>query len=329
MSYKQLTAADRGVIEGLLQAKYTQEAIAKVLRVHPATVGREIKGRMTPNGYFAKIAQLNYESQRKKCRKKKKLSSSKLQKYLCQKLEVGWSPEEIAGRTKQEGRFDLYVCKETIYEFIYGDTWAKEEALYQYLRYGRKKRKKQTGRGVHKQKIPNRVSIHERPAIVSQRIEYGHGEGDSVIYPNKYAINTVNELITGLVRFTKLERKTAELTAQAMKSRVEELGLISLTLDNGSEHVMHQEVGIPTYFADPYCSCQRGANENANGLLRGYLPKRTNIARLTQSELDDIAEELNNRPRKRLGYRTPNEAYQLVLKSKKGEMSKVAVAIRM
>ena len=135
--------------------------------------------------------------------------------------------------------------------------------------------------------------------------------------------------MTGLVRFTKLERKTADFTAKAMKQRAGELGLVSLTLDHGSEHTKHEEIGISTFFADPYCSCQRGANENANGLLRGYLPGRTDISTLTQGELDDIAEEINHRPQKRLGYKTPNEVYQLVLQSKKGKLSKVAVAIGM
>ena len=134
---------------------------------------------------------------------------SKRQKYVTDKLQLGWSPEQISGRLKLKGRDDLYVCPETIYQFLYEDDWAKEEGFYQYLRLGRKKRKKQTGRSVHRCKIPNRVSIHDRPAIVDKRKEFGHWEGDSVIYPDKYAINTLNELYSGIVRFTKLKRKTA------------------------------------------------------------------------------------------------------------------------
>ena len=184
---------------------------------------------------------------------------------------------------------------------------------------------------MHKSKIPNRVSIHERPEIVNQRVEWGHFEGDSVIYAYKQAINTLNELTTGLVRFTKLERKTAYLTAQAMTQRLDEIGGKTVTVDNGTEFTLHeaitQNTGIRVYFADPYCSSQRGANENVNMLLRGYLPKRHSIKNLSQTELDDIAEELNNRPRKRLGYKTPNEIYQSIVQSKKG--SSVALGIRM
>lgn len=318
MTYKQLTAADRGAIEVLLQENYTQEEIAGKLGVSPSTVSREINMRGTPSGYYSRIAQEHYERLRQRCRRKKKLDDSQRQKHVAEKLEAGWSPEQIAGRLKLEGS-PLYICKETIYQFLYTDKWAKEdEKLYQYLRYGRKKRKKQTGRSVHRSKIPNKVSIHDRPEIINQRIEYGHCESDSVIYPYKMAINSVNELTCGIVRFTKLDRKTAQLTREAMIKRSFELNIKSITVDNGTEHMEHEEVtkqaGIPVFFADPYSSWQRGANENANMLLRGYLPKRTNITSLTQEELDDIADELNNRPRKRLGYKTPNEVYYQMLK---------------
>jgi len=312
MKYHQLTAADRGAIEVLLHKHYTQKEIAKILGIHSSTVSREIKKRSTPNGYFAKTAQLHYERERKKCVKQHKLNNSKIQKYVVSRLEEGWSPEQIAGRLK---RFNpcLYVCKETIYQWLYTDEWAyKEEKLYQYLRYGRKKRRKKGKRKVHRTTIPNRISIHARPKIVGERKEFGHAEGDSVIYPKKYIINTINDLATGLAVFTKLPNKTAKLTALAMSRRAKELGLKTITLDNGSEFTFHEQIGIPTYFADPYNSGQRGANENLNGLLRRYLPRGYDISNLTQEELDDIAEELNNRPRKRLNYLTPKEAYKIL-----------------
>lgn len=332
MKYKHLTAAQRGAIEGLLQTDCTLKKIAGIIGVSLAAVSREIAKRKTPSGYFADIAQLDYERRRRKCRIRKKMNFSKRQKYICQKLQLGWSPEQISGRLKLKGRDDLYVCPETIYQWLYQDSWAKEEGFYQYLRLGRKKRKKQTGRSVHRSKIPNRVSIHERPTVVDERIELGHWEGDSVIYPYKYAINTLNELLAGRVRFTKLKRKTAKLAAKAMSRRLRQEGFAkTLTLDNGCEHTDHQKVsqetGINIFFADPYSSWQRGANENTNMLLRGYLPRRCNITDLTQEELDDIAEELNNRPRKRLGFRTPNEIYYQYLLKEKGE--KVALDFRM
>lgn len=329
MKYKQLTAAQRGVIEGLLHTHCTLKEIAKILGVSSSTVSREIKKRKTPKGYLADIAQLDYKRRRRKCRQKRKMDYSPRQKYVCKKLQQGWSPEQISGRLKLEEKDDLYVCPESIYQWLYENDWAKEENLYQYLRLGRKKRKKQTGRSVHRCKIPNRVSIDDRPEIVDQRTELGHWEGDSVVYPDKYAINTLNDLYAGLVRFTKLKRKTAELTAQAIVKRLKKTGGKTLTLDNGMEFTDHEKVtratGVSVFFADPYASWQRGSNENTNMLLRGYLPKRCDISDLSQEELDDIAEELNNRPRKRLGFRTPNEVYYEI--SQKGD--KIALGSRM
>jgi IS30 family transposase len=329
MKNKHLTAAQRGAIEVLLQRNCTLKETARILGVSSSTVSREIKKRETPKGYLADIAQLDYERRRKKSRQKKKMDDSPRQKYVCAKLQLGWSPEQISGRMKYEGRDDLYVCPESIYQWLYGDEWAKGEGLYQYLRLGRKKRKKQTGRGVHRFKIPNRVSIHDRPRVVDQRTNFGHWEGDSVIYPNKYVINTLNELCSGLVKFTKLRRKTAELTTKVIIERFKKIRAKTLTLDNGSEFAYHEQIAklaeISVFFADPYASWQRGSNENSNMLLRGYLPKRSDISDLDQEELEDIAEELNDRPRKRLDFRTPNEVYYEILQ--KGE--KVALGSRM
>ncbi len=308
--------------------------MASKLGVSLSTVSREINKRKTPNGYFAHIAQLNYQERRLGSRQKKKMDFSLRQSYVCEKLQLGWSPEQISGRLRLEKNDELYVCPETIYQWLYQNSWAHdEEKMFQYLRLGRKKRKKHTGRSVHCSKIPNRTSIHLRPAIVDQREELGHWEGDSVIYPNKMAINTLNELYAGIVRFTKLDRKTAKLTAVAVTKRLNGEIAKTLTLDNGSENTDHEEITQNTkvriYFADPYCSCQRGSNENNNGLLRGYLPKRCDIRNLTQEELDDIAEELNNRPRKRLGFKTPNEIYYQYLQNLLKKGTKVALDFRM
>ncbi len=329
MNYKQLTAADRGAIEVLLQQKYTTPQIAKAIGYHKSTVSRELKRYSTPNGYFAWSAQLRHDKCRRKCKPKRKLQSSKLQKYIVARLQLGWSPEQIAGRLKYKCGYTV-ICHETIYSWLYQDEWAyTQEGLYQYLRYGRDKRKPHNGRSVHRSKIPNRVSIHQRPEVVSYQVEYGHWETDSVVYPYKLAINTLNELTSGRVKFTKLQAKTAQLTAQAVSDQLKNEIVLSVTMDNSSEFTDHQQIiistGTQTYFADPYSSWQRGANENCNMLLRGYLPKRHDISNLTQQELDEIAEELNNRPRKRLGFLTPNEVYKLQLQ--KG--ANVAVSARM
>lgn len=329
--YRHLTAADRGAIEILLCEKYSVCQIAKKLGRSVSTICREINQRSTPNGYRASSAHLNYQTKRNRSKLQKRLNHSKRQKYVVEKLMLGWSPEQISGRMRLIETDWLYVCPESIYQWLYTDPWAcGEEKLYQYLRHGRKRRRRQKGRSVNRSKIPNRTGIEKRPAVAKRRSELGHFEGDSVIYPHKMAINTINELKTGLVAFTKLERKTARLTAKAMSNKLNSFSRVkTLTLDNGSEFSNHQEIssntGVEVYFADPYSSWQRGANENCNMLLRGYLPKKHNIQDLTQEELDEIADELNNRPRKRLGYKTPNEIYYNLTK----ENLTVALHLRM
>lgn len=316
--YKQITVADRKAIEVLLNEKYTISSIARKLGVDKSTICREINKRSTPTGYYADIAQINYDIKRSKCKKKTKLADSKTQAYVIEKLKCGWSPDTIRGRIKlciDPETIDLVLCcNETIYNWIYTNPYCIREKLHQYLKQGKKRRTKHSGRKTKKELIPNRVSIHQRPDIVNTRSEFGHWEGDSVVYPNKKAINTVNELYTGIVVFTKLDQKTSELTAEAISNALSSYKALTLTLDNGCEFVKHeqitQNIGIDIYFCDPYSSFQRGSNENTNGLLRRYLPKRANIDDLTQEELDDIALELNSRPRKRLKYLSPIEFYK-------------------
>ena len=310
--HKHLTAADRSKIEILLHQQYTLTDISRALGFHKSTISREYNKRKTPNGYFAEYAQIDYEDKREACGKHKILSDYKVRDQVVYLLKQGWSPETISGRlTYEYGR--SVISHESIYQYIYEDEYAVSENLRMYLKHGKRRRTSWKGRRSSKSRIPNRVSIHKRPVIVKERSELGHWEGDSVIYPYKQAINTVNELKSGLVAFTKLERKTAELTAQAMIEKLSSYEVKTITVDNGSEFTRHEKVtkvvDAPVYFCDPYSSWQRGANENVNGLLRRYLPKRKSIMGVTQEELDEIAEDLNHRPRKRLGYKTPHEVY--------------------
>ena len=312
---KELTAAERSKIEILLREDYTITDISRLLEVHKSVISREVKNRSTTNGYFAWIAQINYEEHKAKRKRDSILGYSKYRNFVIDRLIAGWSPEQISGWLKKE-KSVLQISYEAIYQFIYESKYGKENKLYQYLRRGKRRRTKKNGRLTKKSKIPNRVSIHERPIEVETRKEFGHWEGDSVIYANKKAINTLVERKTGLIVLKKLKQKTARLTSKAMiKNLKKYLGSKTLTLDNGPEFTEHErvakETNIVVYFADPYSSWQRGSNENGNMLLRGYLPKKANIDKLTKGELQDIEDELNNRPRKRLGYQTPIETYQL------------------
>lgn len=334
---KHLTAADRGSIETLLQEKYTHKQIAMRISRSPSTISREIKkGLDGSNIYHAWIAQVVYESNRKRCKQITKLdhpANWRLRQHIVNCLQKGWDPSMISGRLKAEG-FKLIVCAETIYDWIYNSVWAISEKLYQYLRQGKKHRTKHRGRSSQRSKIPNRVSIHDRPIVVAKKARVGDWEGDSVIYTHKHAINTVNERMSSLVAFTKLPRKTAELTARAVICKLTGLVAYTITFDNGSEFTEHEQItkklGTKVYFADPYSSWQRGANENLNRQLRAYLPKRSDIRNLTQKELDNIAWELNNKPRRRLNWHTPQEVYDwcLLNTNKQLDLSEVAFGSR-
>ncbi|MCE7936464.1 IS30 family transposase [Candidatus Saccharibacteria bacterium CPR2] len=313
---KHLTAAQRGNIETLLQEKYTNKEIARRLGKDPSTISREIKKGMDGSGtYRAWVAQVAYETNRKRCKQIPKLdhpANWHLRSHIVACLQKGWDPSMICGRLKAEG-FKLVVCAETVYDWIYHSAYAIAEKLYQYLRQGKKRRTKHTGRSSQRSKIPNRVSIHERPTVVDEKSRVGDWEGDSVTYTHKHAINTVNERLSSLVAFTKLTQKTAVQTAQAVIAKLRPLVAHTITFDNGSEFTLHGQMtevlGVSVYFADPYSSWQRGANENSNRQLRAYLPKRSDIRNLTQKELDNIAWELNNKPRRRLNWHTPQEVY--------------------
>lgn len=319
---KHLTAAQRGNIETLLQEKYTNKDIAKKLGKDPSTIGREITKGLDGSGiYQAWVAQVVYEANRKRCKQIPKLdhpANHQLRSRIVACLQKGWDPSMIAGRLAGEG-FSLAVCAETIYEWIYNSAYAIAEKLYQYLRQGKKRRTKHKGRSAQASKIPNRVSIHDRPVVVEAKTRVGDWEGDSVIYAHKHVINTVNERVSSLVAFTKLTQKTALLTAGAVIAKLSQYIAHTITFDNGSEFTSHELIttalGVKVYFADPYSSWQRGANENTNRQLRAYLPRRSDIRNLSQKELDNIARELNNKPRRRLGWHTPAEAYNWLVQN--------------
>ena len=333
---KHLTAADRGKIEVLLQEQYTNKQIAIKLGRSPSSIGREIKKGLDGSGsYRAFVAQCAYEANRRRCKQIPKLShpaNHRLRSWIVACLQKGWDPSMISGRMKAEGF--VTVCAETIYSWIYAGSYAIAEKLYQYLRQGKKRRTKHTGRSSHKSRIPNRVSIHDRLVIVNKKCRVGDWKGDSVIYTHKHAINTVNERVSSLVAFTKLTRKTAEQTASAVVCKLRQYIAHTITFDNGSEFTKHEQItealGTKVYFADPYSSWQRGANENTNRQLRAYLPKRTDIRNLTQEELDSIAWELNNKPRRRLQWHTPQEVYDWLVQNpgKPLDLRKVAFGSR-
>ena len=318
-TFRQLTDSDRAKLEVLIKEGYLQKEVAKKLGVNKSTISRELSRHSTPHGYFGKMAQARHEHKRQQCKPKEKMSDPQICEYVLERIYRGWSPETIGGKLKREIQLGLkpktfYLNHESIYQFVYESEYGKKEKLYQYLRRGQKRRKKQHGRQAQQETIKNRVFIDERPKDIDLRRTIGHWEGDTIIYSNKKAVNSLVERKTKFVALTKLERKTAELTKQAVIGKLQNHYRETLTVDNGTENAKHEEIAkelnMKVYFCHPYHSWEKGTNENTNGLVRRYLPKRTNIDNLTQTELDAIADELNDRPRKSLNYQTPREVLE-------------------
>ncbi len=279
---------------------------------------------------------------------KKPLKNKKIYRYVLEHLRESWSPEQIAGRLNNVDHPDdpsWHICMETIYAFIYKKKTdqtkqgikqqsilnkklvGKEKSvitvtdhdrpLYEYLRRKQVRRRKKNGRKSQRIRIPDRVSIHKRPKIVARRKQFGHWEGDSIVGKNHISgLHTEYERVSSLTRFERLDRITAEQMIVAAKKIFAPLPIHarrSSTFDNGSEHTNHSvlktDLQMETYFADPYSSWQRGGNENCNLWIRYYFPKRTDFSTITDEELKDVEEELNNRPRKRLKFKTPQEVF--------------------
>lgn len=319
---------ERDKIAVLLAQEVTISEIARKLKRSKSTISEEVKrNRRWDKGkqswvYEAIFAQEGTDKRMVKRRKRPALKNKWLYQYIIDHLRQGWSPEQIEGRLKMEHGEDYHktVGHEAIYQYIYHQE-NKEDGLWEYLPRKQKKRKKQNGRSVHHSHIPDRVSIHLRSKVVDQRIEIGHFEGDTVEGLRRVGdgIHTEVERVSRTTFAVKVKEISSEEGIKAQKEIFNELPVSlrkSTTLDNGRENHLHQELkelGMETYFADPYSSWQRGTNEYHNGLIRRYLPKGTDFSTLTQEELDDILWEINNRPRKCLGYKTPLEVFNRYL----------------
>lgn len=318
-TFTHLSEVDRVRIEVLVDEGKSYTAIAKQLGVNRSTVSREIRQRRTPTGYHSWTAQLDYQKKRHVCRPAQKLVDTPLGDYVIQRIKVGWSPQQIAGRLaleiKQGKRLAKdWVSHETIYQFVYQSEYGKKELLYQYLRRGKKRRTRKFGRKSQHDKIPNRVFIDERPRIVATRVTIGHWEADIMHYPRKLGITTLVERKARFTLLTKMSRRMATETVRALTTSLAGHYCKTLTVDNGRENTQHEylqkRLGIRIFFCHPYHSWEKGTVENTNGLIRGYLPRQTALEEITQQELDDIADELNNRPRKTLAYQTPKEVLE-------------------
>jgi IS30 family transposase len=317
--YRKLVQEDRILIAQWRNQGLSLRQIAKWLGRNVSTVSREI----TRNSFEGKVYEPPHAQYKANCKRnraweaKQPLKNSWLYSYVLDKLRCGWSPEQISGRLRLEYTNcpEKEIGVETIYRFIYKSR-NKNLRLWEYLRRKQARRRKKEGRKSQRIRIPDRVSIHLRPKVVDTRIEAGHWEGDTL--EGRYhlsGLHTEYERFLSLIKMVKIRRINALETTKAqfrIFRGLPEWLKRSTTLDNGKENVKHillrKVLGMNTYFADPYSAWQRGGNENANLWIRYYFPKGTDFGKIPEEDLKDVEWELNNRPRKRLGFKTPMEA---------------------
>ncbi len=303
MNYTHLTQQERYQIYALKKAGHTQIEIANVLERNASTISRELSRNSGGRGYRPK--QAHCSSIDRRAMNARTVDEATWQ-FAQEMIMMQWSPEQISGHAD--------ISPETVYQRVYANKQAGG-LLWKNLRC-QKKHKKRYGKIDRRGMIPNRLSIEDRPAIVETRSRIGDWEADTVIGKNhRQAIVSIVERKSGFTLIRKVERKTALAVSQAM------IGLLkphqkkvhTITSDNGREFAGHEEIasGLKAdfYFAHPYSSWERGTNENTNGLIRQYFPKNRDFTTITQQEINTAMERLNNRPRKRLGYQTPNQVF--------------------
>jgi IS30 family transposase len=304
--YKHLSREERYQIYSLLKANQTITEISRLLGRHRSSISRELTRGRGQRGYRAEQACTKASERAENSRNARRVDP-KVWADVAFYLGVQWSPEQIAGK--------VAVSHESVYLHIYADK-AAGGVLHKELRSQKPRRKRHLCGRDRRGQIPNRRPINERPSHIEDRKQVGHWEGDTVIgAAHKQAIVTLVERKSGFAVLAKVSNKTADLVGRAIEVKLKPFGsrAKTLTVDNGKEFADHQSIdqtlGIKTFFADPYCSWQRGSNENFNGLLRQYIPKKRRMETVTEEELTMIQNRLNHRPRKRLGFKTPHEVF--------------------
>lgn len=312
MAYRHLTREERYQIYAYRKADFSMNDIAAELGRSPSTISRELRRNRGRRGYRPRKAHQLARRRACHCRCRGRISVAQWC-GIGTLLNQEWSPKQIARRARLEGT--LRISHEWIYRFVAADR-ANGGQLWRQLRHaGLRRRRYHKGRK-RRENIRFRTGIEQRPEHVETRQELGHWEGDTIRgYRRQGAALTLVERSSRYVRIGRLPKSDARTTADIMRNRLHQISarVKSITLDNGSEFAYHQRVArslsTNIYFAEPYKPWQRGSNENTNGLIRQYLPKKRRLDNLTDEEVTRIEKRLNNRPRKCLGYLTPYEVF--------------------
>ncbi len=328
MKYKHFSVVEREIIQRMIWEKKTMRDIGKVLSRSHTSISREVRrcGGGRAYLYRPRLAE-ERAVEKRKCRgRKDRLKNDVIRSYVISHLKEHWSPEQISGRMRRDGVGS--ISHEAIYQFIYSQV---HRDGYGYLRPGaedlrvylRRKRRRRQPKGMRKSRrvlVFKGKSIEERPSVVDEKSRVGDWESDSVeSVDHKPGVNSLLERMTGLYLISKVPDRGSLATTSAISKRLEHLPVHTITFDNGSENQRWRELeetlDIDTFFAHAYSSWERGANENANGLLREYFPKKTDFTLVSDEEITKVEYALNTRPRKRLNWLTPLEAFSGALRS--------------
>ena len=309
--YHHLTEVERYQIEAHLRMGVNLAAIAAHLDRPRSCISREVSRNDGSTEYRAEHAQVCYREQLRAKGKLRQRWHAAFHEVMVPLLREGWSPEQISGVFRGSA---CAVSHEWVYQRILQDKQSGG-LVYRHLRC-QKQRKKRYGSPERRGQIINRRSISERPAEVESRQQLGHWEGDTMIGAgHRGALVTLVERTSGLVKIQRVASKEAKGVTRAIHRMLKPHRdkVHSLTFDNGKEFAGHETIArllkADCYFADPYSSWQRGSNENTNGLIRQYFPKKTDFTTLSDKEIAEVERKLNNRPRKRLGFKSPNQVF--------------------
>src|SRR5512134_2334528 len=315
MTYCQITASERYTLGLLRRQGLCPSAIARVLGRHRSTVGRELRRNCTHHDgwYRPQLADWYARGRRSRPRRNRRFAPADWARVQSL-VQEDWSPEQISGRLRLDGT--LAISHETIYRYIWADK-AAGGSLYTHLRGARKQRRKRYRSYDSRGRLAGKRPITDRPAAVEARRHVGHWEGDTMLGACQAGacVLSLVERKTGYVALGKLSRRATSEVNRRVRHLIgtQPRSVHTITVDNGTEFHGYRAIERATstrfYFATPHHAWERGTNENTNGLLRQYLPKGHSMAHLTQHDCNRIATKLNRRPRKRLGYRTPEECY--------------------
>lgn len=320
IQYKKLTFEQREAISILKASGKSLRMIASIIGKHHSSISRELKRNKTsilglPH-YSPLQAQKKARKRKSSASRKTRLRNPLIRDYVTEKLKLFWSPELIAGRIRIDHP-GLCISHEAIYQFIYQEAWE----LFPFL--VRKHKRRRLRFNHHKPRhlsIPNRTLIDQRPESINQRSVFGHWEGDSLVSrANSVSIHALVERKSRYLKLTKILRNSSDCVRNAIVRRLSPLKKSfrqSITYDNGSENFAHREVNnilqTQSYFCNPYHSWEKGSVENAIGIVRRFIPKKTNLQMIPSTEISQIENLINNRPKKCLNYKTPKEVFNLL-----------------